>query len=105
MKRALEIERQKEVELANQLTLNEQFAVIINESWEKWLERAIQHLHKLLEKRNKDNDILIKRAKHYAKKNKIARSKLKQANEKIEALTMQEEKRRLDILSEASIHA
>ena len=39
------------------------------------------------------------------RKKKIARSKLKQANAKIEALTMKEQKRMLDILTKASLHA
>ena len=34
LKRALELERKKEVELANELTLNEQFAIIVNENQE-----------------------------------------------------------------------
>ena len=96
---------QKEIELAYDLTLNEQFAVVINEYQEKWFDRANQHLEKLLEKANKDNDIQRRMAKHYAKRNKIARSKLKKANEKIETLSLQEEKIRLDILTEASFHA
>ena len=85
--------------------MNEKFAVLINENREKWLDRANQHLKKILEKANTDNDILRKRAKHYAKKNKIARAKLKRANANIEALTMQEEERRVHILTEASLHA
>lgn len=43
--------------------------------------------------------------KYYAMKNKITRVKLKRAHAKIKALTKQEEKRRLDILVEALIHA
>ena len=101
LKRALELERQKDVELANKLTLNEQFAIIFNENWEQCLDRYNQHLEKLLKKENRDNDILRNRAKKYAKKNKTARPKLKRANAKIEALTMKEEEKRLDILNEA----
>jgi len=44
-------------------------------------------------------------AKYYTLTNKIARAKLKRAHAKIEALTKQEEKRRLDILFKASLHA
>ena len=72
----LELERQKEVELANELTFNDQFAIMVNENREHWLDRGNQHLEKLLEKAKKDNDILRKRAKHYCKRNQIARSKL-----------------------------
>jgi len=44
-------------------------------------------------------------AKHYAMRDKIARAKLKRAHAEIEALTKQEEKNRLDILAETSLHA
>ena len=43
--------------------------------------------------------------KHYDMRDKIARAKLKRAHEKIEALTKKEEKKRLDILAKASLHA
>lgn len=56
-------------------------------------------------KAQKDNDIQRRMAKHYAMRNKIARAKLKQAHSKIEALTKQEEKMRLDILALATLHA
>ena len=82
------MERQKEVELVDQLTLNEQLAMVINENREPWLDRANHQLEKLLEKANRDNDILRRKVKHYAQKDKIAMVKLKRANEKIEALTM-----------------
>ena len=39
-KRALELERKKEIELANELTLNKQFSIIVNDNREKWLDRA-----------------------------------------------------------------
>ena len=105
MKRALELEKKREVELVNQLTLNEQLAIMINEDRDHWLDRANQHLEKLLDKARKDNDIQIRMAKHYAKRNRIARSKLKRENAKIETLTMKKEEGRLDILVEASLHA
>ena len=34
LKRALELERKKEVELANELNMNEQFAIMVNENRE-----------------------------------------------------------------------
>ena len=55
MKRALAIEREREVELVDQLTLNEQLAIGFGENREPWLDRANQHLEKLLAKANKDN--------------------------------------------------
>ena len=103
LKRALALERKKEVELANQRTLNEQLAMVINENQEPWLDRPNEHLEKLLGKANKDNDILRRKIKHYAQRDKIAMAKLKRAYAKIEALTMQNEKKKLDILAEASL--
>ena len=52
---------QQEVELANELTLNVQFAIMVNENWENWLNKTIQNLENLLEKEKKDNDILRNR--------------------------------------------
>jgi len=62
------------------------------------------HLEGLLDKAKRDIDIQRRMAKYYAMRNKIARAKLKRAHAKIEALTKKEEKRRLDILTEASLH-
>ena len=101
----MEQERKREPELANELTLNEKFAKMVNENREYWLERVNGHLENLLKNSKKDNDIQRKVAKHYAMRDKIARAKLKRAHAKIEALTKQEEKKRLDILAEASLHA
>lgn len=42
-------------------------------------------------------------AKHYSMRHKIARAKLKRAEAKIEALTHQEEKYKLNLLVEASL--
>ena len=79
--------------------------MVINEKREPLLDRANQHLENILENENKDNDILRKKVKHYAQKDKIAKAKLKRANAKIEALTMKNEKRKLDIPAEASLQA
>ena len=95
----------RESELANQLTLNEQFAKMVNENWEHWLERVKTHLESLLDKAKRDIDIQIRMAKYYAMRNKIARATPKRARAKIEALTRQAEKRRLDILAKASLHS
>ena len=39
LKMALELVMKKEVVLANKLALNEHFAVIFNENWEKWIDK------------------------------------------------------------------
>ena len=103
LKRALELEKQKEVELPNQLTFNEQFAMIVNENWEECLDNANQNLDKLIEKAKKDNDILRKRAKHYFKKNQITSSKLQKAKSRLETLAKKIEGEKLDIIAEASL--
>ena len=105
LKRAFELEREKEAQLANQLTLNEQFGIMMNENREYWLERANTHLEELLAKANRDMEIQRRMAKYYAMRNKIARAKLKRAQARIEALVHQEEKDKLDLLVEDSTHA
>lgn len=105
LNKALEQERKREEELANQLTLKDQLSEMVNENREYFLEKVNDHLENLLDNAKKDNDIPIKMAKHYAMRDKIARAKLKRAHGKIESLTRKEEKKRLDILAKASIHA
>jgi len=105
LKRALELKKQKEVELANELTLNEKFTKMINENWEHWLERVKNHLEKPLGKAKRDTDMQRNMAKYYFRRNQIARAKLKAARARIQALNHQEEKKKLDILAEASLHA
>ena len=105
MKRALEIERKKEPEIINEITWNEKFSIVINENLENQFESINEHLEKLLEKEKKDNDIQRNMAKHYCRRNQIARSMLKKVNSKLDNLIMQEEKRKLENLTEASLHA
>lgn len=77
----------------------------IAENRESWLERVRTHLETLLGNVNRDVELQRKMAKYYARRNQAVRSKLKRAHEKIDKLTKQEERRRLDILAEASLHA
>ena len=62
-------------------------------------------MERLLDNANKDNDLLRKRVKLHAWKERIALAKLKRANAKIESLTKQGEKQRLYILFKVSILA
>ena len=62
-------------------------------------------MEKLLEKSNEDNDFFRTRIKLDSRKERIALAKLKRANAKLEVLTKQEEKKKLDILAEVTIHA
>lgn len=91
--------------MEEQLTLNEQLAKDIDENRESWLEKVKTHLETLLDKANRDVEIQRKMAKYYAQRNQVARSKLKRSHEKIYELTKQEERKRLHILVEASLHA
>ena len=76
MKKSLELERQKEVELEEQHTLNEELVKDIAENRESWLEKVNKHLETLLEKANRDVEMQRKMAKYYARRNQVARSKL-----------------------------
>ena len=77
LKRALALERQKEAELAEQLTPSELLALEISKGRESWVNRVNLNLEIFLENEKKDNDIQRKMAKYYAMRNKIARAKLK----------------------------
>ena len=66
--------------MEEQLTLNEQLVKHIAENRESWLEKVNTHLETLLEKANRDVEIQRK-------------------------MTKQEERRRLDMLVEAFLHA
>ena len=105
LKRALALEKQREADLAAQLTPIEKLSLEINKDREPWLQRSNLHLDKLLEKANKDNDLLRTRVKLHARKERIALAKIKRENAKIENLTKQGEKEKLDILSQVSLHA
>ena len=79
--------------------------MVINENREPWLDRVKQSSEKLLAKVNKENHLLRSKVKHHAQREKMPMAKLKRANAKVEALTMVEKKRKLDILAEASLQA
>lgn len=105
LKRALELEKHKEAQLANELTLNEQFPIMINDNREHWIKRVKNHLENLLDKAERENNIQGRMEKYYCQRNQIARAKLKPAKAKIEDLTHQEERKKVEILSEASLHS
>ena len=48
-----------------------------------WLERSNIHWEAKLEKANKDLDLQRKMTKYYARRNQVARAKLKKAHAKI----------------------
>ena len=85
MKKDLAREREKETELAEQLTPSELLAMEISYDREYWLERDNVHLEGQLEKAKRDIYLQKKMARHYAMRNIIARAKLKRALSKIQA--------------------
>lgn len=91
--------------MAVKLTPSQLLALKIRKDREPWLDRSNIHLERFLEKANKDNDLLRTRVKLHARKERIALAKLKTTNAKIEILTKQGEKLRLDILAKVYLHA
>ena len=83
LKKALAREREKEIELAEQLTPSELLAIEIRKYRESLLEREKFHLESQLEKAKRDTNMQRKMEKHYAMRNRIARAKLKRAHAKI----------------------
>ena len=69
---------------------------------ESWLERANIHLETKLKKANDGLNLQRKMTKHYAKKNKLACAKLKEALMEIKNLKREKEHAKLVFLDEAS---
>ena len=105
MKKDLAREREKEIELAEQLTPSELLAMEINYDREYWLERANIHLEDQLEKEKRNICLQKKMARHYDLRNKIARAKLKRALAKIQALSDTKENEKLEILADVSLQS
>ena len=70
---------------------------------EPWLERAKIDLEAKLKKANQDLDLQRKMTKHYARRNQVARAKLKKAQTKIQALKEAKGQANLGILAQASL--
>ena len=83
LKNALEKQREQESTLAEHLPLDEMLVMEIAHDREPWLERDKMHLEAKLEKANKNLDLQRRMTKHYARRNQIARAKLKKAQTKI----------------------
>ena len=66
---------------------------------ESWLERANIHLEAKLEKANKILDLQRRMAKHYARRNQVARKKLKIAQNEVQVLKKEKYQARIDILA------
>ena len=76
----------------------------INADQESWLERANIHLERLLEKANKEKDLLRHMAFHYMARNTVCKVRITSLKAKLKkASERQKEHDRLQILVEASL--
>ena len=71
---------------------------------ETWLERVNTHLEKLLEKANKENNMLRHMDNHYWARNHVCKARIKILKAKLKrALKHRKRKDRLQILAKASM--
>lgn len=71
---------------------------------ESWLERVNVHLEKLLDKDNKEKNMLRHMAYHYLARNKICKARIRSLKAKLgRALKAKKEQDKLRILAEASL--
>ena len=103
LKKEVAKQRAEESALAEQIHLHELLAMEIAHDQEPWLERANIHLEAKLKKANQDLDLQRRMTKHYARRNQIARAKLKKAQDKLQALKEEKCQARLGILAQASL--
>ena len=85
-KKALEKQKEQESTLTEKLLLDELLAMEIAHDREPWLERENIHLEAKLKKANQDLDLQRRMTKQYARRNQVARAKLKKAQSKIEGI-------------------
>jgi len=90
--------------LNEDLDLEERIALEVHHDKEYWLNRVNEHLEKLLEKENRDNQKLRHMAHHYQAQNMIANVKVKQLKNKLkETKKEQKDEGNLEMLVEASM--
>jgi hypothetical protein len=103
LKKALQ-EEQEQILLNEDLDLEDRIALEVHQDKEYWLNRVNEHLEKLLEKENRDNQLLRHMAHHYQAQNMIANVKVKQLENKLkEAKKDQKDEGNLEMLAEASM--
>jgi len=99
-------EEEEHILLDEELELEDRIALKVNEDRKYLLDKVNDHLGKLLDKANRDNQLLRHMAHHYQAKNMICNIKVKQLENKLkEALKDQNEKGNLEMLAEASMRA
>lgn len=103
LKKALQ-EEQEQILLNEDLDLEDWIALEVNQDKEYWLNRVNEHLEKLLEKENMDNQLLRHMDHHYQAQNMIANVKLKQLENKLkEAKKDPKDEGNLEMLAKASM--
>jgi len=94
----------REEESPTTLTTKQRLEKEIEEDRETWLDRVNSHLEKLLQKANRDNQIIRHMARHYRTQNKICNIRVKQMKSRLkQALKSKREGDRLRFLAEASL--
>ena len=97
-------EEKEHILLNENLDLEDRIALEVHHDKEFWLNRVNEHLDKLLEKENKDNQFLRHMAHHYQAQNMIANVKVKQLENKLkEAKKDQKDERNLGMLAKGSM--
>ena len=76
----------------------------IDADHESWLERVNIHLEKLLEKANKENNMLRHMANHYWAKNHVCKARIKILKAKLKKASKRRKRHdRIQILAKASL--
>ena len=97
-------EEQKQILLIEDLELEERIALEVHQDKEYWLNRVNEHLEKLMEKENRDNQMLRHMAHHYQSQNMIANVKVKKLKNKLkETKRERKDEGNLKMLAKASI--
>lgn len=103
LKKALQ-EEEEHILLNEDLDPEDRISLKVNKDKEYWLNRVNQHLEKLLEKENRDKQLLRHMAHHYQAQNMIANAKVKQLENKLKkAKKDQKDGGNLEMISKASM--
>lgn len=76
-------EKQEQIMLNEDLDLEDRISLEVHQDNEYWLNRVNEHLEKLLEKANRDNQLLRHMVHHYQAQNMITNVKVKQLENKL----------------------
>ena len=103
LKKALQ-EEQEHILLNKDLDLKDRIALEVHQEKEYWLNRVNEHLDKIMQKENRDYQMLRCVVHHYQAQNMIANVKMKQLKNKLKRIKKdQKDKGNLEMLAEASM--